>query len=111
MQLSPWSRFGGLDVSLIGIVGYAGLLTLSLVALQPGLSSRRWPATLLTVLAGIGVAFTTYLTYLELFVIHAICRWCLGSAVLIVAVFILALLDRRRLGDRHAPLLIAARPE
>lgn len=111
VQLSPWSRFGGLDVSLIGIVGYAGLLTLSLVALRPGLSSRRWPATLLTVLAGIGVAFTTYLTYLELFVIHAICRWCLGSAVLITAVFIVALLDRRRLGDRGAPLLIAARPE
>jgi uncharacterized membrane protein len=97
VQLSPWSRFAGVDISLIGILGYAGLLALSLVALQPGLSSQRWPATLLTVLAGIGVAFTVYLTYLELFVIHAICRWCLGSGIIIVAILAATLLDQRRL--------------
>jgi uncharacterized membrane protein len=111
VQLSPWSRFAGLDVALIGIVGYAGLLALSLVALQPGLSSRRWPATLLTLLGGIGVAFTIYLTSLELFVIHAICRWCLGSGVLIIAIFIVALVDRRRFAERRAPLPVAAGPE
>ncbi len=97
VQLSPWSRFASLDVSLIGILGYAGLLALSLAALQPGLSSQRWPATFLTVLAGIGVAFTIYLTYLELFVIQAICRWCVGSALIISAIFVVAMLDRRRL--------------
>jgi uncharacterized membrane protein len=100
VQLSPWSRFASLDVSLIGILGYAGLLALSLAALQPGLSSQRWPATFLTVLAGIGVAFTIYLTYLELFVIQAICRWCVGSALIISAIFVVAMLDRRRLAAR-----------
>jgi uncharacterized membrane protein len=49
------------------------------------------------VLAGIGVAFTVYLTYLELFVIHAICRWCLGSGIIIVAILAATLLDQRRL--------------
>ena len=49
VQLSPWSRFAGVDVSLIGVLGYAGLLALSLVALQPGLSSQRWPSRLLAV--------------------------------------------------------------
>jgi uncharacterized membrane protein len=97
VQLSPWSRFAGVDVSLIGILGYAGLLALSIVALQPGLASQRWPASLLSVLAGIGVAFTVYLTYLELFVIHAICRWCLGSGIIIVAILAATLLDQRRL--------------
>jgi uncharacterized membrane protein len=58
---------------------------------------RHGPAALLTVLAGIGVLFTVYLTYLELFVIHAICRWCVASGVIIVAIFILSLLDLRRL--------------
>jgi uncharacterized membrane protein len=43
------------------------------------------------------VVFAVYLTWLELFVIHAICRWCVASAVIIVAVFVLSLLDRRRL--------------
>jgi uncharacterized membrane protein len=97
VQLSPWSRVAGIEVSLIGVVGYAVLTALSLAALQPGLSSRRWPVRLLTLLAGIGVAFTVYLTYLELFVIHAICRWCVGSGVIIVAILIAMLLDRRRL--------------
>jgi uncharacterized membrane protein len=96
VQLSEWSRFMGVDVALIGMVGYVGLLVLSLAALQPPLAAARWPGTLLAVLSGIGVAFAVYLTYLELFVIHAICRWCVGSAVIITAVFIVALLDRRR---------------
>ena len=97
VQQSPWSRFAGIEVSLIGLAGYAGLLLVSLAALQPGLSHQRWPTTLLVGLAGLGVAFTAYLTYLELFVIHAICRWCVGSAAIIVAIFIVPLLEWRRM--------------
>jgi uncharacterized membrane protein len=52
--------------------------------------------TLLLVLAGLGVGFTAYLTYLELFVIHAICRWCVGSAAIILSIFVVALLEYRR---------------
>jgi uncharacterized membrane protein len=97
VQQSGWSRFAGLEVSLIGFAGYAALLVVSLASLQPPLAARRWPTTLLSVLAGLGVLFTVYLTYLELFVIHAICRWCVGSAVIIVAILIAALLDQHRL--------------
>jgi uncharacterized membrane protein len=99
VQWSPWSRFAGVDVSLIGVLGYAGLLVLSLAGLQPLLAHRRWPTTLLTFLAAIGVLFTIYLTYLELFVIHAICRWCVASGVVIVGIFLAALLDLRRLSQ------------
>ncbi|HEY9015081.1 MAG TPA: vitamin K epoxide reductase family protein [Gemmatimonadales bacterium] len=97
VQQSSWSRFAGIEVSLIGLVGYAGLLLVSLASVQPALANRRPPATILAILAGLGVAFTIYLTYLELFVIHAICRWCVGSAVLIVGIFVAALLEQRRL--------------
>jgi uncharacterized membrane protein len=96
VQLSQWSRFGGLEVSLIGLLGYALLLGLTLVALQHPPSSRSWPMTLLLILSGLGVAFTGYLTYLELFVIHAICRWCIASAAIICAIFILAVLEHQR---------------
>ena len=95
VQLSRYARFLGIEVSLIGVIGYVGLLALALWALRPGLANRRWPATLLSVLSGIGVVFAVYLTWLELFVIHAICRWCVGSALIITAIFIAALLDRR----------------
>jgi uncharacterized membrane protein len=97
VQQSTWSSFAGVDVSLIGLVGYAGLLLVSLAALRPGMEAQRWPATLLALLAGTGVAFTVYLTYLELFVIQAICRWCIASAAIIVAILIAALFDLRRL--------------
>jgi uncharacterized membrane protein len=101
VQQSEWSRFAGVEVSLWGVIGYAGLLALSLAALQPGLAARRWPAAVLAMLAGIGVAFTAYLTYLELFVIHAICRWCVGSGAIIVAILVMALLDQRRLSRKR----------
>jgi uncharacterized membrane protein len=95
VQASVWSRVGGVEVALIGVIGYAALLLVSLVSLQPSLATRRWPARLLVGLAAIGVCFTAYLTYLELFVIHAICRWCVGSAVIILSVFAASLLALR----------------
>ncbi len=100
VQASVWSRFAGVEVALIGMVGYAALLLVSLSSLRPALATRRWPILVLAVLAGGGVAFTGYLTYLELFVIHAICRWCVGSAAIIVAIFAAALLELRTSADR-----------
>lgn len=96
VQQSTWSRFLGVEVSLIGLVGYAVLFVIALISLQAP-SPRGWAPRALTLLAAGGVLFTAYLTSLELFVIHAICRWCVGSAVIIVSVLVLALL-----GQRHA---------
>jgi len=95
VQLSRYSRFLGIEVSLIGLVGYIGLLAFTLWALRPAVARLRWPATVLAALSGVGVLFAIYLTALELFVIHAICRWCVGSAVIITAIFVASLLDRR----------------
>ena len=97
VQLSSWSRFAGVEVSLIGLIGYAVLLVVSLAALQPDWVARRGPSSALVGLAGVGVLFAAYLTFLELFVIHAICRWCVGSAVIILSIFVVALMDRQRL--------------
>lgn len=98
VQLSPYSRFLGLEVAAIGAVGYALLLVLSLVSLnaRPALAARL--ITALVVLSGMALLFTLYLKYLELFVIHAICRWCVASAVLILVFFVLVVLERRRIG-------------
>ncbi len=104
VQASAWSRFAGVEVALIGVGGYAVLLGAALLALRPAFAEGRWPAALLAGLAGGGVLFTVYLTYLEFFVIHAICRWCVGSASIIVAIFALALLELRRVGAATAVL-------
>jgi uncharacterized membrane protein len=103
VQASSWSRFAGVEVALIGVAGYALLFAVALVALRPALAERRWPASLLAGVAAGGVLFTAYLTYVELFVIHAICRWCVGSAVIIVSVLILAVLALRRTPEPQVP--------
>lgn len=95
VQLSPWSVFMGVEVALIGVVGYVLMLVVALAALQPGDPPRRWPAAALVVLSGGALLFSAYLTYLELFVIHAICRWCVVSAVIVLAIFVLAVISYR----------------
>ena len=102
VQASEWSRFHGVEVALIGVLGYAALLVVSLISLQPQLAGRRWPAAILAALAGGGVGFTAYLTYLELFVIHAICRWCVTSATIIIAILIITLFNFQTATDRQA---------
>jgi uncharacterized membrane protein len=97
VQTSVWSRFAGVEVSLIGVIGYTLLLGVALAALQPSQTERRGAVALFTLLAAVGVLFTVYLTSLELFVIHALCRWCLGSAAIIVTLLILGLLELGRL--------------
>ena len=97
VQLSRWSRFLGVEVSLIGLLGYVALLVVALMATRPALELARWPSRWLALLSGIVTLFAVYLTALELFVIHAICRWCVGSALIITLIFVLSLLDLRRL--------------
>ena len=96
VQTSRWSRFFGVEVSLIGLLGYVSILGVSLAGLQPANQARRWPDTWLLLLTGGGVLFSAYLTYIELFVLHAVCRWCVVSAVLITILFAVSLLARRR---------------
>jgi uncharacterized membrane protein len=92
VQFSSYAIFLGIDVPLWGLLAYGALLALSILALQQP-ASGRWPL-LLRLLSGGGVLFSLYLTYLELFVIHAICRWCVGSAVIVALLFVASLFIR-----------------
>ncbi|HTO73804.1 MAG TPA: vitamin K epoxide reductase family protein [Gemmatimonadales bacterium] len=96
VQFSPYAQVLGVEVSLIGLLGYLVLLICSIAALQAAPDQRPASVRALFILSGLGVAFSAYLTAIELFVLHAICRWCVGSAVIITLIFITALLDRRR---------------
>jgi len=100
VQLSSYSSFLGVDVALLGMVGYLLFLGVSLVGVQPTWLERPEPSRLLVLLAGGALLFAAYLTGLELFVIHAICRWCVASAVIVVLIFALSVLDYRRLARR-----------
>jgi len=95
VQTSQWAVFLGLPVAFYGVVGYVAVFGVALAALRPAaLAERSW-SVLLAGLTSVGFLFTVYLTYLELFVIHAICRWCVGSAVIITLIWIVSLLSLR----------------
>ena len=102
VQLSAQSRFLGVDVALIGVIGYAALLGLALLGLSSRHTGASWPLKWLMLLAAGAVLFTFYLKYLEFFVIHAICRWCVGSAVIILSILILAFLSLRQAPELQA---------
>ena len=103
VQASRWARVLGIPVAAYGVVGYAAILAAALAALQPAALERRRPALLLAALATGGVLFSAWLTYLELFVIHAVCRWCVGSAVTITLIWLVSLYGLRTPAPRTDP--------
>jgi uncharacterized membrane protein len=95
VQTSRWSVFLGLPVATWGVGFYLLMLALSIVSLQERFADSRTLSLTIMVLAGWGVLFTAWLNYLEGFVIHAWCEWCLGSATIVLILFVLALIDWR----------------
>jgi uncharacterized membrane protein len=83
VQQSPYAKlFGVLPIGVLGVFGYAVILAVwAWERLGPADLARktRWAMPLLTL---IGVAFSIYLTFLEPFVIGAVCMWCITSAVI-----------------------------
>jgi uncharacterized membrane protein len=87
---APYSAVGPVPVALIGLIGYSLLFLLTWLKDWLALVEDYLPE-LLVALTGIAFLFTLGLTALEIFVIHAICRYCVVSAVIITIMLGLAL--------------------
>lgn len=85
VQNSPYSSLLGVPITALGLLGYAGLLVSAALRGVAGALSGLF-------LALLGTLFSGYLTWLELFVIEAICQWCVASAVLMTAALVLTAL-------------------
>lgn len=94
VQTSRWANFLGLPVAAWGIGFYLVVFVLALLWSESALSASRALGWTMAVLTGWGVLFSTWLTYLELYVIHAICLWCVVSAVLATVLFAVVLAER-----------------
>jgi len=77
---SSHSHLLGVNIAAFGMVGYLLLLACALLRSD----AARMAGFGLSL---IGFGYSVYLTYIELFVIDAICQWCLASAVLMTALF------------------------
>jgi uncharacterized membrane protein len=94
VQSSKYAKVGGVPVPLIGLIGYVGILGTLLVR---GELARFATAAM----AYVGFAFSVYLTSLELFTIHAICQWCVGSAIVMTTIAVLATIRVLRAADEE----------
>jgi uncharacterized membrane protein len=103
VQDSPYAQFLGSPVAAYGVAGFAVLLGIALAGLGERWGSHSGPTRLLAACSGLGVLFAIYLTYLELAVIHDVCKWCVAIAVTITTIFVVALFGLRALRRAPAP--------
>lgn len=73
VQQSPYSTILGIPVGLLGTLSY--LFIIAFWFWQP----KQW---LLPLFLMVNTLFSVYLTFLEPFVIRAVCFWCLSSATI-----------------------------
>ena len=88
VQSSPYAQILGIPVAILGVLNY---LALGFIWLFKRPLQRRFPGIpmmTLMLLTLVGVLFSIYLTLLELLVIHAICAWCLTSAVVTILLYV-----------------------
>jgi uncharacterized membrane protein/thiol-disulfide isomerase/thioredoxin len=93
VQTSPYAKVLGIPVAVLGLANYGAILVLWAVA---RFGSVRWNTLAsrgLLVLTVVGVLFSIYLTVLELAVIHAVCAWCLTSALITTLLMLVVVLQ------------------
>lgn len=85
VRASEYASIVGIPTPLYGVVFYVLLIVGALLWVPPYEARRRYALLILT---GVGLVVSFGLTYIEAFVIHAWCRWCVVSAVLTVIAFL-----------------------
>jgi uncharacterized membrane protein len=91
VQTSSYAKlFGVLPVGVLGLIGYVAILAAWLWGRFRSDRLADYAPLGVLGMTAFGVLFSVYLTYLELFVIYAVCMWCLASAVIMTLLMLLA---------------------
>jgi len=99
VNTSKWSRFLGLPVAAWGLLFYLDVFAVAILSTFPRFEDERAFSIVLVAESLVGVLFSAWLTYLELGVIHAICIWCVTSAVIVTLILLVSVLDFREFSN------------
>lgn len=101
VQASRYAQLGGVPVPVLGAGAYVTLLLIAVLAQK---WENRQESLLLAAfgIALVGLIFSGYLTYLEFFVIRALCTWCLASAAVMGLAFGATALALRAFNQQQA---------
>jgi uncharacterized membrane protein len=86
VQKSPWSELYGIPVSLLGMIGYVGILALLFLPRQRNELVRL----ALVVTTGIGFLFSMFLMYRAYITLEAFCPFCTVSAIVMTLLAIIS---------------------
>ncbi len=93
VQTSDYAEVLGIPVATLGIVFSAALLAVVLWRLTGLDLAVEWaPLAIFGMTLG-GVGYAAYLTYIELFVLEAICIWCVSLASVISASLLISVAE------------------
>jgi len=95
VNLSRWATFIEIPVAVWGVGFYVVLFLVALAGTTDRFVDAPWVSHSLLALTGWGVLFSAWLTYLELYVINAVCMFCVISAVLVTVTFFVSVLEWR----------------
>ena len=95
VNTSKWSRFLGLPVAAWGLLFYLDVFLIALVGTFARFEEEPAISYVLAGEAAVGVLFSAWLTYLELGVIHAVCIWCVTSAIIVTLILFVSIADLR----------------
>jgi len=82
---SEYAEVAGIPVAFLGALCYLALIASALAWLWWRPSGPAWPVMFFWGLSLVGTLYSAYLTYVELFVLEAICVYCVASAAVILA--------------------------
>ncbi len=95
VQNSPYALLFGIPIAILGLLAYLAILALWWWSQDRQRPYAELAPMLLFGVTLFGFLYSAYLTYLELFVLKAICPWCVASAIVMTA--LLALNTRQAL--------------
>ncbi len=90
VQSSEFADIFGIPIATFGLAMYLGMLGLLLAHRVGPAAGQPILIVWFFAVALAGVLYSAYLTYLELWVIEAICLWCVASALVVTAIFVLS---------------------
>jgi uncharacterized membrane protein len=90
---SPYSMVGPIPVALLGVVFYLTVIIVSLLILVEG---RNEFLQFFHFVAAVGFLVSIVLFFIQFYLIHSFCQYCLLSEVISVGIFVLSLLKFRQ---------------
>ena len=90
VNTSKWSEWNGIPIALIGAVGFFTILLILLLELRIEVIKSNAPLIIFG-LTLVGVVYSAFLTYLEIFIIKALCPFCLLSATMMLVLFMITI--------------------